>query len=194
MILRREQDSFEQACVFVLFDYIAFKFTRFLLLHQKGDSFEQVNVGQGTFENRGGEDIMKVNGCNNGLEELRPGEARRFVQILPDNLHKALIPGERYRLIWQGEEIFMWDWGTKRDWVGKELKSQAARESKLPRLILPASAGVEFTVKEESEPWPGRAEYEAEFGFSAANSREADWLLEQNPPRSPSPISPSQRV
>ena len=138
--------------------------------------------------------IMKVDGYNNGLGELRPGEARRFVQILPDNLHKALIPGERYRLIWPGEEIFMWDWGTKRDWVGKELKSQAARESKLPRLILPASAGVEFTVKEESEPWPGRAEYEAEFGFSAANSREADWLLEQNPPRSPSPISPSQRV
>jgi hypothetical protein len=144
---------------------IAFKFTRFLLLHQKGDSFEQVNVGQGTFENRGGEDIMRVDGYNNGLEELRPGEARRFVKILPDNLHKALIPGERYRLIWPGEEIFMWDWGTKRDWVGKELKSQAARESKLPRLILPASAGIEFTVKEESEPWPGRAEYEQNLDF-----------------------------
>lgn len=88
----------------------------------------------------------------------------------------------------------MCDWGTKRDWVGKELKSQAARESKLPRLILAACAGVEFTVKEESEPWPGRAECESTLEFSMANEREEEWPRELNPPPSPPPISPPQRV
>ena len=167
---------------------------QFLLLHQKGDVLEQVNVRQGEFEDRGEDDIMKVTGYNNGLEQLRPGSSQREVPTLPDSYHKALIPGERYRLIWPGEEILMLDWGTKRDRIGKELKSLAARESKLPRLILPTSAGVEFTAKEEPEPWPGRPECESKLGFSMANQREAEWRLEQNPPSSLPPISPSQRV
>ena len=93
MILRREQDNFEQACVFVLFDYIAFKFTRFLLLHQKGDSFEQVNVGQGTFENRGGEDIMKVNGCP-AVSVIAEGKSMRIdpaPKLLPASVAAAVV-------------------------------------------------------------------------------------------------------
>ena len=137
---------------------------------------------------------MKADGYNDGLEQLRPGSSQRAVPTLPENYHKVLVPGQRYRLIWPGEEISMWDWGTKRDYVGKELNSQAIRESKLPRLILPACTGVKFTAKEESELWPDRAEWESKVGLTSANYREADWQLEQNPPRSPSPISPSQRV
>jgi hypothetical protein len=68
MTMRREEDRFEQACVFVLHRYRAFMCTQFLLLHQKGDVLEQVNVRQEKFENRGEDDIMKVTGYNNGLE------------------------------------------------------------------------------------------------------------------------------
>jgi hypothetical protein len=114
MTLRREQDRLEQACVFVLDITEAFKRTQFVLLHQKGDVLEQVNVSQGRrIENQHG--IMKVTGYNNGLENLRPGSSQCYVPTLPENYHKALIAGERYRLIWPGEEIPIWDWGTKRD-------------------------------------------------------------------------------
>lgn len=87
----------------------------------------------------------------------------------------------------------MWDWDSKRDHVGKELKSQEVRQSKLPKLILPACAGVKFTAKNEVYPWPSRAEWEAKVGFSIANAKEFEWRAEHRRPLSP-PISPSQRV
>ncbi|KAE9376049.1 hypothetical protein N431DRAFT_481211 [Stipitochalara longipes BDJ] len=196
LVLRREQDHFDQSCVLVWNVYKTFARAQFVLLHQKGDVLEQVDVSHRNIrkELRDEDDVMKVNGYNHGLEQFRPGSSERSVQTLPENYHKMLVPGQRYRLIWPGEEIFMWDWGNKRDYVGKELESQAVRESKLPRLMLPACAGVEFTAKEESEPWPGRAEYESKLGFDLANDREAMWRLEQNPPPSPPPISSPERV
>ncbi|KUJ09453.1 uncharacterized protein LY89DRAFT_711234 [Mollisia scopiformis] len=195
LTLHRDQNGIDQECVFVWNKFKAFARTQFILLQQKGDILEQVDVGQKNIDLLRDEDnIMQVNGWNNGLEQLRPGGSQCTVETLPDNYHKLLIPGERYRLIWPGEEISMWDWGSKLDHVGNELKSQMMRESKLPRLILPACAGVEFTAKEELEPWPDRAEYESKFGFVRANFKEAEWRLEQNPPPSPPPISPSERV
>ena len=196
LTLQRAKDPFEHSCTFVWNAFKAWTRSQFVLLHQKGDVLEQVDVSPEIIrkELHEEENIMKVNGWNYGLEQLRPGGSEVSVHTLPDHYQKALIPGQIYQLFWPGDEIWMWDWGTKRDHVGKELKSQALRESKLPSLILPACAGVEFTAKEESEPWPGRAECEAKMSFAWANQKEAEWRREQNPPPSPPPISPSQRV
>lgn len=195
LVLRREQDEFDDDFVFVWNNNSAFKRCHFELLHVNGDVLERVDVRQGVIEKRilDQDEVMKVHGWNDGLEQLRHGQEQRIVPTLPDRYHELLVVGERYRLMWAGQEIQMWDWGTKRGFVGKELTSQAMREEKQPRLVLPASAGVEFTVREEAEPWPRRAEILAKYSLHTANSMEAQWRREQNPPPSPRPISPSQR-
>lgn len=167
-----------------------------MLLRQNGDDYEQVQVSQASIDQctRDEDDTMKVNGYNNGLMQLRPRGSQRSLRTLPQNYHKVLVPGQTYRLLWPGAKIGMWDWGNYQDHDGKELKSQAVRDPKLPTLILPACAGFDFTVKEESEPWPDRAEVESKYGLAAANSEEGEWRREQNPPPSPPPIAASQRV
>jgi hypothetical protein len=84
------------------------------------------------------------------------------------------------------------------DHVGKELESQKLRESKLPQLVLPASRVVAFTAKQESEPWPDRPETKTEAEFQEVNMKEEDWRREEDrrrdPPLSPSPREPSERV
>jgi len=61
----------------------------------------------------GDEDVMKVHGYNHGLEKLHSGNSECSVHTLPENYHKVLIPGQKYRLLWPGEGISMWDWDSK---------------------------------------------------------------------------------
>jgi hypothetical protein len=117
---------------------------------------------------------------------------------LTANYQRRLQSGEKYELFWRGAKVSMWDWGSMKDPVGKDLKSQRLRQAKLPKLILPANTGIAFTAKQESEPWPDRPEAETEADFQRANMKEDAWRREQDsqgsPPPSPSPRDPSQRV
>ncbi|KAF2724442.1 hypothetical protein K431DRAFT_333354 [Polychaeton citri CBS 116435] len=87
-----------------------------------------------------------------------------------------------------------WDWGSMAKHARKELKRQGARGFQQPKPILPASKPIIFTAKGESEPWPERPETTSEAQFQSADRDELRWHLEGNPPPSPSPLAPSDRV
>jgi hypothetical protein len=97
---------------------------------------------------------MLINGWNHYLWELPPGGEVSFRVNLTENYQRPPVPGERYQLTWPGGEIALWDWGTISEHLGNELKSQSAKESNLPKLVLPASTSAAFTARQESEPWP----------------------------------------
>ncbi|KAL6787118.1 hypothetical protein J3E68DRAFT_418779 [Trichoderma sp. SZMC 28012] len=69
----------------------------------------------------------------------------------------------------------MWDWGTKHEYVGQELRVDAGQ----PPLRVPAGYRVSFTAAAEAVPWPGRAACEARDGFLLANVEERQWRAQQ---------------
>ncbi|KAK6084703.1 hypothetical protein SCUP515_01199 [Seiridium cupressi] len=137
---------------------------------------ERVEIGPLEFA-KPDADAIQVNGWNQFLWELPSGGEIKMRDKLTANYQRRLEPGEKYELLWPGAEI---------------------RQSKLPKLILPTSTVVAFTAKQESEPWPDRPEAETEADFQRVNMKEDAWRREQdrqrNPPPSPSPIRPSERV
>jgi hypothetical protein len=65
---------------------------------------------------------------------------------LPGSWEKLLQPGYTYTLLWTGQEIANWDWGTQ-----PEVKN----EPNWPPVLVPGGAHITFTVKEgERPPFP----------------------------------------
>ncbi|KAF2717116.1 hypothetical protein K431DRAFT_316050 [Polychaeton citri CBS 116435] len=128
------------------------------------------------------------------LHELSPNCELKILERLPMHYQQKLKAGETYQLLWPGSELNIWGWGKKAEHVGKELRSWQTRKSEQSKLILPASQPITFTTKEELEPWPERPETTSEAQFQLANYDEWRWRLERNPPPSPPPLGPPDRV
>ena len=103
------------------------------------------------------------------MEQLDPGFSHSVLQTLPARYHKILQSGERYILLWPGGEIAEWDWGEGWERTGQELNGPSTSGV---RLIVPGGPHISFTAESETEPWPARAEKEAQLGFSSANMAE----------------------
>jgi hypothetical protein len=174
-----------------------FRRCRFVLLHETSSGLQKVDVPEPqpgrTFEEDA--DTVKFNGYNHCIWELPPSGREQQLGELMGNYQKTLVAGEKYHFFWPGMEIDMWEWGTRGEWQGKELKSQATRDTKLPRLVLPASNVLSFTAKHEDEPWPERARFEeAGNSFESINVRELEWRRKKYPPPLPPPLGPEARV
>lgn len=181
---------------------------RLVLLHEKAPGqLEPVDVGllEGLddHQDRGAEDTAKVPG--NGVWEMssNPGDRIERRSRLTANYQTKLVPGERYRLLWPGGEIDMWDWGTIEEHEGVDLKARAAAgagkgDGELPALVLLPAAGVAFEAVEADEPYPDRARHIAGEGphisYDEANAAEHRWrhLAEAKRRRggSPGPLVP----
>lgn len=74
-----------------------------------------------------------VDGYNPSLRELPPGGSERFMMTMPTRFRELIKEGEEYDLVGPGGEIALWDWGTKKEFVGRELGV------KEPRICLPAA-------------------------------------------------------
>jgi hypothetical protein len=95
-------------------------------------------------------------------------------------------------LLWPGNEIAQWDWGTIKEHMNVELKSRSSEGAQaLPRLVLPGGAHTSFTVDEESNPWPMRKEREEKIGFAMANIEEQRWRAQEA--SNSSPAMPEQK-
>ncbi|KAK4204626.1 hypothetical protein QBC40DRAFT_272628 [Triangularia verruculosa] len=139
------------------------------------------------------EDSILVDGQNAHLCELAPGGEARFTASLPARYYQALRAGEMYTVLYPGSEVAMWDWGTIKEHLGKEMKARAA-------LMIPGGARVSFTVRAEEAPWPGRSGYEAQHGFEMANLAEQQWRRDEARKGMriiegwPAPFGPEDRV
>jgi hypothetical protein len=197
-----ESDSNDRPLVFRWGPYSnAFAHAEVVLLHMTPQGPEKIDVPPLSYA-KPDPDTIQVNGWNQYLWELQPGSEIDMREKLTANYQRLLQPGEKYELVWPGAELPMWDWGSMKEHVGKELRTtqQQDIEAKLPRLVMPASKDViTFTAKHESEPWPSRPKDDTEGAFQDASLKEADWRREEekkrrNPPASPPPMKPDERV
>ncbi|RHZ59272.1 uncharacterized protein CDV56_108059 [Aspergillus thermomutatus] len=61
----------------------------------------------------------------------------------PDTWQKLLQPGYTYSLLWTGQEIANWDWGTQ---------LEVGNKPKWPPVLVPGGAHITFTVNEGERP------------------------------------------
>jgi hypothetical protein len=76
-------------------------------------------------------------------------------------------------LLWPGGQLALWEYGTIREQIGRELDNKPAP------LFLPGGPHVTFCTYEELPPWSMREEREAKVGFDRANLDERQWRFEQ---------------
>jgi len=125
--IRRLSGANDKAVILEWSLYDNLKLPHFVLLCQIPAGYQKVDVPMLNVvnPNSGGEDTLSVNGYNQELVELLPSSRRDFLMVaLTENYQKQCMHGDHYELIWPRDEVSMWDWGTKQEHVGKELKSQ----------------------------------------------------------------------
>ncbi|KAF2743860.1 hypothetical protein M011DRAFT_528815 [Sporormia fimetaria CBS 119925] len=177
----------------------AFVDSQLILLHITEHGPEKVEVPPLPVVRVREQDRIEIHSHTPYLWELSPGDEARTRGSLTGNYQRLMEPGEKYELLWPGAEISMWDWGSKKEHFGQELRVKHLRDDPLPALfLLPGTTPISFTAKEEREPWPGRPQVNSDWDYQEANSKEADWRREQdrlrNPPPSPPPRQESERV
>jgi hypothetical protein len=204
--IKRAQDGHQRPCIFNWSPTVhGFSPNGFILLRHDSSSGDTKRIEvdhSGLVKLPEEDDPMVVNGWNQFLWELDPGQEVKFLATLPERYHKLAVPGESYTLLWPGGEIPRWEWGTIREHLNHEMRARAADETPTkPRLVLPGGPSVSFESQEYATPWPARAMREAKAGFHAANLEEQKWRLRQqqkereNPrPKSPAPIDTSERM
>ncbi|KAJ5157153.1 uncharacterized protein N7482_008253 [Penicillium canariense] len=79
------------------------------------------------------------------LWELKTGESISFQSSLPEHWERQLRPGETYELLWPGGTIGLWDWGSKQERLGQELR--ACSETGRDVLVLPGGVRTLFSVR-----------------------------------------------
>ncbi|KAJ5766040.1 uncharacterized protein N7511_003656 [Penicillium nucicola] len=84
-------------------------------------------------------------GSKQGFHELAPGQSIWFGTGLEESWIKALIPGERYELVWPGGEISWWGWGTIEQSLEKYPNPSA-------QAILPGPHHLSFDVVDRPKP------------------------------------------
>ncbi|KAE8140181.1 hypothetical protein BDV38DRAFT_269201 [Aspergillus pseudotamarii] len=82
------------------------------------------------------------------ITELKPGGSVLFYQGLPDWYRQQLVPGDKYKLLWLGAKLPLWNWGTLSDNLEARLCPDLAR----PDLIIPGDVSITFTYEEIETP------------------------------------------
>jgi hypothetical protein len=170
----------------------------FVLLHHNAEGgVDTVDVDHSRVLNLSEADAIVVTGGNMSLWQLSPGGEVVCAAELPERYYRALKAGETYTLLYPGCEILLWDWGTLKEHLGREIRRRTpTTTTALPNPVIPGGQSVTFTAKQEDEPWPERAAYQAKNGFGFANLKELEWRLEMKRKRegSPLPMRESERV
>jgi hypothetical protein len=103
----------------------------------------------------------KVGHLSHTFSSLSPDEPEvKWNSPLPGRRHKSLTLGKEYIAFWPGGEVKWWDWGRFEDHEGRIIKATETVQQLRPTIILPASNAIRFTVGEEPDVWPERAEME----------------------------------
>ncbi|KAF3920102.1 hypothetical protein AA313_de0201430 [Arthrobotrys entomopaga] len=192
----RREDSDDRSCIFRWSPHIdGFSTPGFQILHHGTDgSTKKIEVDHSGLMEK--DETLLVNGRNQFLWELKPGAEINLKTTLPENYHRCLMPGNRYEVVWPGAKIALWDWGTIRDHLNKELKPRSLLPEGEPILTIPEGSQISLTVKKEAIRWPDREVSEKRNGFMMANLQEQQWRLQKQSLRgvSPPPIDPSERI
>jgi hypothetical protein len=197
----RRSDSRTKPLIFRWPQAYNFRRSRFVIIHESTSGFVRLEVPEMYTDKTSLDDVEQLEvGHQNCLWELPSAGEVGYGVDLTDNYQKLLIPGEKYHLFWPGGEIDMWEWGTKTEWTGKQLRVRST-ENKLSRLLLPASNVLSFTAKEEDMSWPDRVAIEKwtdpngkSLSMGSINRLELDWRRKQAPLPLPSPLGPEARV
>ncbi|RKU46442.1 hypothetical protein DL546_006864 [Coniochaeta pulveracea] len=144
------------------------------------------------------DDVVVVTGWGHFVQQLEPGAEVSYVANLPECYYKAMRAGETYTLLYPGEEILMWEWGTLTELTGREIKKRApaATTDDCPNPLISGGARITFKAVDEDEPWPDRAARLAKVGFDMANFEETQWreALRWKRAGSPPPMEETERV
>lgn len=172
--ITRQDDGIDRPLLFkcdILGD--GFRSGGFVLLHHTENGLEPMELDHSGLLDLN-EDTFLVNEYNHSLWQLKPGESIKLASSLPERYHKRFVLGQTYTLLWPGSKISTWEWGTKHEHMGSTLTKRN------DHLLLPGGPHLNFTVCEHPEPWPDRAQKEAQFGFFKANNQEEHWRLRQS--------------
>lgn len=108
------------------------------------------------------------------LRDMGPGANATFSIHVPAHYQKQLVSGQKYALRWQGGTIAHWVWGSKFEREKRSDKEMLVPDESLAIQLTPSEV-VTISVDAEGEPWPRRAETEAQYGYATANEMEASW-------------------
>ncbi|KAK0658060.1 hypothetical protein B0T16DRAFT_453463 [Cercophora newfieldiana] len=100
------------------------------------------------------------------------GEVSLKYEVLPEWYHVEVEAGGKYELVWPGQDVDLWTWGSREENKDRLL---IAGEEGLPKLVMPGGCRVAFEAEAEMVPWPGRKEIEDKWGFARANYEEIIW-------------------
>lgn len=152
---------------------------QFVLLHKTKDGLERCAVEKRIYPK-----ISDI--CVHS--EVLQGEGQVYDYELGPAYHECLRSGETYVFFWPGKEITKWEMNTRQ--VHLQRKHCGDEMNKESCIILPASNALEFTVYEESDPWPEREKWVKQRGFWAANLEEQAWRLNDDVRyRAPAPMT-----
>lgn len=104
----------------------------FMLFHHTAEGLHPIQR-DGDFVTRRPRGPCKVSLQDPMLWELAPGgEIETIFNLLP-SFNKDMLTGEKYEVVWPGNEVKEWDWGTRKEHEGKSLFP------KLPAICLSAA-------------------------------------------------------
>jgi hypothetical protein len=150
-----------------------FKKPGLVLLRHTANSLDPIVVDHSGRLDLSRQGPIVVNGWNEDLWELAPGESFTLMTSLPGRYQELLNANETYTLLWPGANIALWEYGTIRESIGQELND---KDQPLP---LPGGPHLTFTTFLEKEPLPERVATEARIGFDRANRAEETWRRDQ---------------
>lgn len=182
LVLRRHADSHDGPCT--LFWNVrehGFSQGHFELLHKTEAGFEKVDVDVGSVHGqlKDTQPTVIVTKHHSYLNELPLSGEKTFGTGMGEHCQRVLIPGEVYQLNWAGAVVDYWAWGSIEEVTSEGLEYRGFSAPTPERLFLPAAEGFMFSVKEEDEPWPDRAEKVKRFGYNMANCLEEKWRERQ---------------
>jgi hypothetical protein len=134
--IHRAGDSHEEPCIFRWGRHDAT--AAFLLFHHTPDGLRKIEIASEP-PSAALQAPVVVDGWGISVRELAPGGRVRSMITLPKRYRTELVSGEKYELVWPGGEIAIWDWGTEKQHIGREVGMKS------PKICLPAArATLEF--------------------------------------------------
>ncbi|PGG95000.1 hypothetical protein AJ79_10324 [Helicocarpus griseus UAMH5409] len=148
--LNREQDNSDQACVLKWkTGEDGFTSPGLILLHHTPDGeVKEIDVDKESLHKstttRSPFIVTQLEGYY--IHEVQAGASISLKASLPGVYRQHLVPGERYELLWPGQEINLWDWGDVRQHLGQKLKPRE------PKISIPSGPRILFTAVDKLEP------------------------------------------
>jgi len=116
-----------------------------ILLHHTPNGLKPLDIDRSNLLKVADDRPPVIKEWNQNVQEFKPGDSQTFLYSLLGGYHTSLQPGERYTMLWPGDEFTEWDWGTKQEHMGRELTGPSTSGV---RLILPGGPHVSFTAEQ----------------------------------------------